>query len=197
MSFKEIEINNLTKKFKGKVVLNNLSLTLNNKDYNVIQGYNGIGKTTLIKCIMNFIRYKGNISNKYSFSYMPEKIVLPRTIKLHKLLKLICRINTTKKRYNLDYWINVFNLNQHLDKTLKQLSLGTIKKISLIKTLIEDVDLYIFDEPINALDLNSINLFRIELEKLKLDSKLIIIISHNINILNLQTFNLIELSNEN
>lgn len=196
MCYKIIEVKQLTKKYKGNTVINNLTTKIDNDNINVITGYNGVGKTTFIKCLIKFIKYKGSISNIYSFSYMPEKIILPKSIKLIKLLNLLCNINRNNKRYDINYLIKLFKLNIHLNKTIKQLSLGTLKKISLIKTLIEDVDLYIFDEPLNGIDQESINSLNQELKKLKEEGKIIIIVTHNIEPLKLLSYSNLDLANE-
>lgn len=197
MSLIEINISNLTKKYKRNYVFKNYNNKINNKYINILWGVNGRGKTTLVKCIIGFIKYKGNINFKYTFSYMPERINYPKHVKLKTFLNLLCLINKHNKRNTISYYINLFNLKQHINKNINELSLGTLKKISLIKTLIEDTDVYIFDEPLNGLDRISINIFKDELCQLKESNKLVIIITHNIEVLNLTSYNIIDLNYEN
>lgn len=197
MSLIEINISNLTKKYKRNYVFKNYNNKINNKYINILWGVNGRGKTTLVKCIIGFIKYRGNINFKYTFSYMPERINYPKYVKLKTFLNLLCLINKHNKRNTISYYINLFNLKQHINKNINELSLGTLKKISLIKTLIEDTDVYIFDEPLNGLDRISINIFKDELCKLKESNKLVIIITHNIEVLNLTSYNIIDLNYEN
>lgn len=197
MSLIEINISNLTKKYKRNYVFKNYNNKIDNKYINILWGVNGRGKTTLVKCIIGFIKYRGNINFKYTFSYMPERINYPKYVKLKTFLNLLCLINKHNKRNTISYYINLFNLKQHINKNINELSLGTLKKISLIKTLIEDTDVYIFDEPLNGLDRISINIFKDELCKLKESNKLVIIITHNIEVLNLTSYNIIDLNYEN
>lgn len=197
MSLIEINISNLTKKYKRNYVFKNYNNKINNKYINILWGVNGRGKTTLVKCIIGFIKYRGNINFKYTFSYMPERINYPKYVKLKTFLNLLCLINKHNKRNTISYYINLFNLKQHINKNINELSLGTLKKISLIKTLMEDTDVYIFDEPLNGLDRISINIFKDELCKLKESNKLVIIITHNIEVLNLTSYNIIDLNYEN
>ena len=197
MSLIEINISNLTKKYKRNYVFKNYNNKINNKYINILWGVNGRGKTTLVKCIIGFIKYRGNINFKYTFSYMPERINYPKYVKLKTFLNLLCLINKHHKRNTISYYINLFNLKKHINKNINELSLGTLKKISLIKTLMEDTDVYIFDEPLNGLDRISINIFKDELCKLKESNKLVIIITHNIEVLNLTSYNIIDLNYEN
>ncbi|EGQ1586226.1 ATP-binding cassette domain-containing protein, partial [Staphylococcus pseudintermedius] len=56
-----IEIKNLTKRYKDKVVLDGINITLCPGEVVGLLGDNGSGKTTLIKCLMNLLSYKGKI----------------------------------------------------------------------------------------------------------------------------------------
>ena len=51
-----LKITNLTKKFKGKVALNDINIELNNCVYGML-GENGAGKTTLMRCISGLYDY--------------------------------------------------------------------------------------------------------------------------------------------
>ena len=50
-----IEIKNLTKKFKDKIAVNNISLTINEGELFALLGTNGAGKTTTIKMMSTLI----------------------------------------------------------------------------------------------------------------------------------------------
>ena len=54
-------VNNLCKSYGADVILNNLSFSVGEKDHMAIVGNNGVGKTTLLKCIAHKIDYDGEI----------------------------------------------------------------------------------------------------------------------------------------
>lgn len=197
MSLIKIEINNLTKKYKHRYIFNQYNLTIDNQHCNIISGCNGSGKTTLIKCITQMIKYKGKIENEYQYVYMPDYVNLPKSTKLHTFLKLISEVVKVNKRNTFKYYLKEFNLLSHLHKKIKSLSLGTKQKIILIKTLIEDVDIYIFDEPLNGLDDQSIDIFNSEINKLLKEEKLVIIICHNKERIHVDNTMYIKIGNEN
>ena len=45
-----------------KNILNNISFNISDKSFNILVGKNGVGKTTLVKCILGLTKYKGNIN---------------------------------------------------------------------------------------------------------------------------------------
>lgn len=180
-----IEINNLNKSYGKKEVLKDINMKITNEKYNFIIGKNGIGKSTLVKCLNGIINYEGYINNKtYSISYCPEKANLPDYVSISNFLYMLGRINKIPiKELNekLAFFIERFNLTEYKNTPIIKLSKGTKQKILIIQSLIKECDVYIFDEPLNGLDDNMQGVFVDELKKLKKHNKLILIITHNIN----------------
>ncbi len=173
----QIDLKEVTKKYRNRIILNNVNLSLDNTKYNIIKGYNGSGKSTLIKCLMNFIKYEGKIKNKYKVSYVPEKTYLPAYIKVNEFLNMIAKIKNSS--LNIDEYLEKFEILKYKDKELSKLSLGTKQKILIIQSLLEDADVYIFDEPLNGLDDFAVKVFNKELQRLRKKQKLIIIVMHD------------------
>ena len=48
----QIDLKDVTKKYKNKVILDKINLVMDNTKYNIIKGYNGSGKSTLVKCLI-------------------------------------------------------------------------------------------------------------------------------------------------
>ena len=181
----EVTINNLTKHYGKNEVLNNVNMTFDSNSYNFLVGENGSGKSTLIKCILDEINYQGEIDKKgYKIAYAPEKIVLPDYVTLHNFLVLL-GLNKIKKIKEvnelIDYYLQIFNIEKYKNKLICELSKGTRQKIILIQTLMDSSDVYIFDEPLSGLDIESRKNFMEELKKLKRKSKIIIISTHYLN----------------
>ena len=189
-----IQLNNITKKYKDKLILDNITLNIDNSKINIIIGENGCGKSTLLKCINNFINYRGSIKVIGNITYVPEKIILPSNIKVIDFLNLI--ISVKKSTYdNLGKLISKFNLEDHLYKLVSELSYGTKQKLILIQALIENSDIYLFDEPLNGLDNNSIKAFLNEIYSLYELNKLILIVTHEESRMNINNTRYIKLQN--
>lgn len=56
-----MNIENLSKRFKSNIVLNNLNLKINPAQRVALVGHNGCGKTTLIRCLLGLYQFEGKI----------------------------------------------------------------------------------------------------------------------------------------
>lgn len=174
-----INIKNLSKKYQKNKILTDVNLKINTGDIIIITGPNGAGKSTFVKCLVDQTNYHGKIEMTNSLTYVPEKIHLPLYITGIDFLKTILLV---KQSYHIERThdlIKKFNLENHLNKPLKSLSYGTKQKLLIIQALLEDVEIYLFDEPTNGLDEQSIQIFKEELEIKRKENKTIFIISHD------------------
>ena len=121
-----------------------------------------------------------HIITEYGRSAYPLSVDLapaelsPAGILVKDLFTLI-PLNQTK----VQLLLSQFRVNQNL--RIKALSKGMHQKILLTLTIAREVDTYLFDEPLNGLDDDSIKVFIDALQELYSDGKLIIIATHNPN----------------
>jgi ATP-binding cassette subfamily E protein 1 len=103
-----------------------------------ILGKNGIGKTTFVEYIYE------NYKDKYKISYKRQYIKYSEDMKVKEYL------DRTSEYYNvLKHQLNIEVLE---NKYLSELSGGEKQRVEICKTLLEEADLYIFDEPSAMLD---------------------------------------------
>lgn len=175
-----IQVSELTKKYKKNIVISEVNLTLDSGNLYVISGYNGVGKSTFMKCICELISFQGSIKVDRKISYLPEKVIIPEYIKVIDFLDLVLNIKNKKDdKERLTKYLDKFNISKYRNMYIHTLSLGTRQKILIIQALMDDKDIYLFDEPLNGLDKASITIFKNELISLINQKKLIIIISHD------------------
>lgn len=108
-------------------------------------GRNGLGKTTLIKAIAEngFDGYRARIS------YKPQ--LIPRTDDL--VLSVLSQYpNYTDNFYEV-YVLDPLNIRSLLEKQIDELSGGELQRFALAKCILEESDIYLFDEPTAFLDI--------------------------------------------
>jgi putative ABC transport system ATP-binding protein len=167
--------------------------------YSII-GKSGSGKTTFLKTLNNLLHYEGIITykNKNILDYSPpllrrtilyvpqEPILFGSTVNedLAILSKFKIYRNRPLKLAQLDNYLDLFNLNKEvLNKNTNELSGGEKQRIGLIKALLINPDVFLFDEPTAALDMHTENLF-IKSIKTITDEKIIISVSHSKEVIN-------------
>lgn len=155
------------------------------KTYGLI-GENGAGKTTLIKCILKLENYEGKITNELSSnSYSPDFLdFYSDQYSKEYLLSLQSLLKQKKNPNIIDDFLEKFYLTKFSKTAISRYSKGMKKKINLIQSLMQDVDLYIFDEPTDGLDPIMRRLFLNEIKFLKKNNKTVLLSTHRLEDLN-------------
>jgi ABC-2 type transport system ATP-binding protein len=176
---KIIELRGVAKKYRRKTVFSNLSLGFESGKIYLLVGENGSGKTTLIKGVIGLLRFSAGrfYRSPARYAFLPEKIALPETVTVYAFLVNIGKIKKTadagKKIMSLlEEW------NVDGTKKIKELSKGMRQKVLIIQTLLSDVDLYLFDEPMSGLDAESRSRFLSLVRRLREAGKTLIISTH-------------------
>lgn len=152
-----IIIKNLTMTFGRKEVLKNINIELENKCY-VILGSNGIGKTTLLRCIAGVYKnYKGSILNangeKIKVGYLPQKFGAYNNLSVYETLDYISLLKNEKSdNKKIREVIHLVHLDDYKDIKMSKLSGGMIRRVGIAQALLGDSDALLLDEPTANLD---------------------------------------------
>lgn len=171
-----LRLKNIHKRYLENTVLNGYSYDFEKGLY-LLVGSNGIGKSTLLKIISGVIK-PSNINymiDKDKVAYLCEKIELAN-INVLCFLKMICKINNTT--FDIEDEVKRWKIP---NKNINNLSKGNKQKTALLMMRFTEADVYLFDEPTDALDQEGITLFQEMIAKLVDEGKTIIISSHEKN----------------
>ncbi len=177
---RQITLKSINKSFGKLKVLENVNLEYNSGLINGIIGKNGVGKTTLLKCIADIISFEGEIilSNIEKIGFLPANpYMFPKITG-----KEFINFSLSAKKSQLDKKL-LTKLSSLFDIPLKryadEYSTGMLKKLHIITLLLQGNDLLILDEPFDGLDPFSSSYLSELLLLEKRKGKIIIMSSHN------------------
>lgn len=200
-----VVLRNVCKDIKGARVLDNVNLELESGMVYGFKGKNGSGKTMLMRAISGLIKVKGEIEIDgkilgKDFTFPPSIGILienPSFISnytgfenLKTLASIRERIDDNKIRQTL----TEVGLEPDDKRTFKKYSLGMKQRLGIAAAIMEDPDIIILDEPINALDDSGTEQVRQILMKHKQKGALIIIACHDADELEFLSDEIIEIA---
>lgn len=180
-----LNIKNIFFSYNEKLLLKNISLSLEEGEFLSIVGSSGCGKSTIIKLIAGIEKANSGTIECKSTGYMPQRdLLLPWRNILDNIL-LPMEINKKNleegKKKALEY-LKKLKLDEYKDAFPSELSGGMKQRISFLRTLLTEGEILLLDEPFSALDMiTKEQLQKWLLEILKKFKKSIIFITHDIN----------------
>ena len=156
-----LETRELTKKFKGQIAVNNLSLSIRKNSIFGLLGPNGAGKSTTLKIITGIMKpSSGEVlfenrpwsrKNLKDIGALIESPAIYPNLTAKENLKIACTL------YGLPYTkadevLEIIDLKGVNKKKVKNFSMGMKQRLGLGMAIINDPKLLILDEPTNGLD---------------------------------------------
>ena len=186
-----INIKGLSKRYRQVQALDSVDLLVPKGRIVGLLGKNGAGKSTMLKCMLDFLNYEGDIEffNKnvkdwnYNLhkkvAFIPDVSGLDPRLTVRETLEYAAGINPS---FNKEKAERLFEKSElPCDRKVKTLSKGMKTKLYLLLTLAKDVDVLLLDEPTLGLDI----VFRQEFYDLLLgeffdETKTVIISTHQV-----------------
>lgn len=160
-----LKLQNIKKSFDKKEVLKDISIEVDDGEIVSILGPSGCGKTTLLNIILGLtnpdsgeINFNGEDITKVPMEKRGFNIVFQDYALFPNLnayqnitygLKNKPGISTQEE---IDDFINLLGLKEHLNKKIEQLSGGQKQRVALARTLVMKPKILLLDEPLSALD---------------------------------------------
>jgi ABC-2 type transport system ATP-binding protein len=126
-------------------------------------GPNGAGKSTTIRCILDLLHptagqievfgldpRRAGAALRQRVAYIPGELRLPERLTARRFLESIGRLRGTHDRNRIRDLADRFQVD--LGRSIRQLSSGNRRKVSILSAFLTDADLLILDEPTSGLD---------------------------------------------
>ena len=167
-----IKTTNLTRKFKGKTVVDNINLTIKKGEIYGFLGPNGAGKTTTIRMLLGLTKptsgsielFGENVKGDHlsalkkigslveSPSYYGHLTARENLEALRKILQV--------PKSRIDEVLAIVRLTKDADRAVKGYSLGMKQRLGIASAILGNPELLILDEPTNGLDPSGIHEIR-------------------------------------
>ncbi len=199
----EIEINNLSFTYENRIdpALDNVNLTVDDKEFVLLAGASGSGKSTLLKCINGLIphRYLGRYSGEVRIRNKP--VPRSRFLDLSAIVGTVlqeadkqlvsskveddvafgpCNLALPKPEVDrrVEEALKSMDILQLRDRSVFALSGGQKQRLAIAGVLAMEPDIILFDEPLANLDSNGVKLMQDIFRKLHAHGKTIIVAEH-------------------
>ncbi|MHA6253274.1 ABC transporter ATP-binding protein [Oceanobacillus sp. CAU 1775] len=205
-----LKLDNISVKYKDKVVLENLSLTASEGEIIGLVAPNGTGKTTLFNVISNSLKPNaGTVTLDGKLQYKSER----KEIAIHKhlatlpdqgdLFEELTGVDHMKLYANM--WkgntkqvkkiYESLQMEGYVKRKVKTYSLGMRQRLCFAMIAAADTKVMLMDEVMNGLDVANVSLISKQLMDMKKDGKLIFVASHLLSNLDLYADRVLYLKN--
>ena len=179
-----LEVRNINKKYKNKVILNDINFSIQSWEIVALIGKNGAGKSTLINIITKLIQQdsgQSKIFEKEKFDRNLIGVMMQENISLDRItVKEIIKLTRTYYHNPMSYQaiLALSELQNYTNHPMDKLSGGQKRKLQFALTLAGNPDLIFLDEPTVGMDVESRTKFWERIDELKKQGKTFLITSH-------------------
>jgi ABC-2 type transport system ATP-binding protein len=187
-----LEIQNISKSYQDKKVLDNISFNIPKGSIFGLLGPNGAGKTTLLRIITGIfasdegtVKIDGKLtdllSNSATIGYMPEERGLYKKMKVEEQAIYLAQLkgmSYSDAKKSVSYWIERLGMQAWKHKKLEELSKGMGQKLQFVCTVVHNPNLIILDEPFTGLDPLNADLIKNEIYELAKNGATILFSTH-------------------
>lgn len=188
-----VEIQNVTKRIKGKTIIDQISFDVHRGEVFGFLGPNGAGKTTTIRMIVGLmgitdgdIKIAGN-SIKTDFEKAVKHIgAIVENPEMYKFLSgydnlvHFARMSSGVDKKKIAEVVELVGLTDRIKDKVKTYSLGMRQRLGLAQCLLHDPDILILDEPTNGLDPAGIREIRDHIRMLARERNMAVIVSSHL-----------------
>ncbi len=193
-----IKIEDLGVEIKGHAIIENVNLHIHCGMLTAIIGKNGAGKSTLVKALLGEREHSGSILfhdhenqklPKLKTGYVPQHVNIEKNtpLSVYDLLASyysrvpVAFLKSRKTAARIREQLKIFGAEDLIDRQVGSLSGGELQRVLLSMAVMEETNLLILDEPVSGIDKNGMELFYENIDYLKKNYDLaVILVSHDL-----------------
>lgn len=165
---KLIDLKNITVKYGEDVILDNLNLCINEKEFITLLGPSGCGKTTTLRCIAGFVEpnsgeivFEGRVINdipphKRKVNTIFQRYALFSHLNVFENVAFgpeLQKMSKPEIRKTVAEMLELVNLKGFEKRSINSLSGGQQQRVAIARALANKPHVLLLDEPLGALDL--------------------------------------------
>lgn len=182
-----IEVKNVSKKYRNKLILDDISFSVEKGQYVAVIGTNGCGKSTLLKIMTGSIKANGGEILFEGHSLKKEERIVqnmcgyvPQGNPLMEELSVYDNLLLWKnKKEDMEQIIEEFGLSEMLKTRVNKLSGGMKRRLSIALALMNRPKILFLDEPTAALDIHYQTIIHNILEKYNQNGGTVVMVTHD------------------
>lgn len=187
-----LNVSHVTKKYGKVCACSDVSFHLDPGSVTVLLGPNGAGKSTIMKSVIGFLKYEGEITvggypNKTSearrlLGYIPELPSLYPNLTVSEHMEFLARAyRLTDYKKRADDLLERFELADKKKKFGDELSKGMQQKLNLCLGMLPEPRMLLLDEPMIGLDPHAIKELKTMFEEMRRDGRTLLVSTHIID----------------
>ena len=183
-----IRLSGVTKRFGTKEALTQASFSLCRGETLGLIGHNGAGKTTTLRLMAGILTPSlGEIHRPADFKaavgYLRDEPFVFDYLTGREMLYFIAALYQLPRpvvRPRIHYFLELFDLERHADRLLKNYSRGMKRKTALIGALLHDPVYWLLDEPTESLDPAAIRTLKDLIRSARAENRAVLVSTHQL-----------------
>lgn len=188
-----LQLDHICKSFGDKVVLRDVSLTVQAGEVVGLLGGNGAGKTTLLRIAtlllepdsgtVTFDGHPMGPADMARVGYLPEERGLYRHSRVGSQAVYLARLKGMSRRdaeASLHAWFKRLDMEEWWNRPASSLSKGMLQRLQFVVSVVHNPALLILDEPFSGFDAAAAEVLRREIKALQQTGTAILLSTHNL-----------------
>ena len=204
-----IRLDNYTLKYADSIIVENVNLQIDDKDFMAIFGASGIGKSSILNSIIGYNKPSGGevlvddtkvyevtekkrfVMRRDFFSFVAQETNLIQSISIMDNVMLPMRMKKVECTHNIkekaEYYLQLLGLEKKINSRINTLSGGEKRRVEIARALCNAGRYLLIDEPTENLDAHTADTVADALKEYHREHGCVVICTHDGRFANMAT----------